>query len=80
MKLKTAFAPSLALGLALCAAAPGVALADDTTKPPLLVSEYLSAPTWIYYKNGDRYDSLAYADKASIYNRFTALRFTNTST
>jgi hypothetical protein len=79
MKLKTVFASSITLGLALCAAAPGAALADDAAKPPLLVSEYLSAPTWIYYKNSDRYQSLSYADKQDIYNRFTAMRFSNTS-
>jgi hypothetical protein len=79
MKLKTVFASSVTLGLALCASAPGAALADAAAKPPLLISEYLSAPTWIYYKNSDLYDSLAYATKEGIYNRFTAMRFTNTS-
>ena len=77
MQLKTIFASSLALGIALCAS--GAALADASTKPPLLISEYLSAPTWIYYKNSDRYQSLSYANKEDIYNRFTAVRFTNTS-
>lgn len=79
MQLKTVFASSISLALALCTAAPA-ALADDAAKPPLLISEYLSAPTWIYYKNSDRYQSLAYANKQDIYNRFTAMRFTNTST
>jgi hypothetical protein len=78
MKLKTVFAPSLALGLVLC----GTAFADDSpaAKPPLRVSEFLSAETWIYYKNGDLYDSLAYANKEQIANRFTAVHFTNTAT
>ena len=76
MNLKTVFASSITLGLALCAPA----LADDVAKPPLLISEYLSAPTWIYYKNSDLYQSLSYANKQDIYNRFTAMRFTNTST
>jgi len=79
MKLKTVFASSLTLGLALGASVPTAAFADDAAKPPLLISEYLSAPTWIYYKNSDRYQSLSYANKQGIYNRFTAMRFTNTS-
>jgi hypothetical protein len=79
MKPKTVFASSITLGLALCASAPSAALADAAAKPPLLISEYLSAPTWIYYKNSDLYQSLSYASKESIYNRFTAMRFTNTS-
>jgi hypothetical protein len=80
MKLKTVFASSMALGLALCASAPSAALADGTAaKPPLLISEYLSALTWIYYKDSDLYHGLAYANKEGIYNRFTAMRFTNTS-
>ncbi|HEY4126778.1 MAG TPA: hypothetical protein VGN70_01895 [Gammaproteobacteria bacterium] len=81
MNLKTVLASSLSLGLALCASLPAAAIADDSAvaKPPLLVSEYLSAPTWVYYKNSDQYHSLAYANKEKIYNRFTAMRFTNTS-
>ena len=77
MQLKTVFASSITFGLALCAS--GAALADAAAKPPLLISEYLSAPTWIYYKNSDLYQSLSYANKEGIYNRFTAMRFTNTS-
>ncbi|HEY1772918.1 MAG TPA: hypothetical protein VGH91_06980 [Gammaproteobacteria bacterium] len=80
MKLKTVFASSIALGLALCASAPGTALADDAAKPPLRISEFLSADTWIYFKNSDLYDSLAYTTRQQIYNRFTAVHFTNTST
>ena len=82
MNLKTVLTSSMALSAALCVAAPGMAFADDNSaaKPPLRVSEFLSAITWIYYKNGDRYDSLAYSSKERIYNRFTAVHFTNTST
>ncbi|HEY3859065.1 MAG TPA: hypothetical protein VGM47_05570 [Gammaproteobacteria bacterium] len=82
MNLKTVLASSMSLGFALCAAPPGAAFADDSAavKPPLLVSEYLSAPTWVYYKNSDQYHSLAFANKEKIYNRFTAVHFTNTST
>lgn len=46
---------------------------------PLQVYQLLSGRTPIYYKNGNRYRSLAYANHVKIYNLFTAVSFTNTA-
>lgn len=45
----------------------------------LRVEQLLSGPTWIYYKNGNRYRSLAYANHVKIFNKFTAVSFANTA-
>lgn len=46
---------------------------------PLQVYQLLSGPTWVYYKNGNRYRSLAYANHVKIFNKFTAVSFANTA-
>lgn len=50
-----------------------------TTREPLQVYQLLSGPTWVYYKNHNRYRNLAYSNHVKIFNRFTAVSFINTA-
>ena len=45
---------------------------------PIQVVQLLSGPTWVYYKNRNRYRSLAYNHHINIFNKFTAVSFINT--
>lgn len=46
---------------------------------PVLINQFLSGPTWVYYKNRNRYHRLAYHDHVRIFNRYAAVSFTNTA-
>lgn len=52
----------------------------DTTHEPVQVYQLLSGPTWVYYKNRNRYHDLAYAGHVKIFNKFTAVSFINDAT
>lgn len=43
----------------------------------LRIDQLLSGPTWVYYKNYNRYRSLAYANHVKTFNKFTAISFIN---
>lgn len=47
---------------------------------PVVINQFLSGPTWVYYKNRNRYHSLAYHDHIRIFSRYAAVSFTNAAT
>ena len=84
MKIRISVAAIIALGFA---AGAGVANAQSgsagvnvaAVRRPIHVFQLLSGPTWVYYKNRNRYHSLAYANHVKIFNKFTAVSFINTA-
>lgn len=67
-------------GAYVAIAQPGNVGANTAAAPqPLRVYQLLSGRTPVYYKNGNRYRSLAYANHVKIYNLFTAVNFANTA-
>ncbi|MHB8406474.1 MAG: hypothetical protein ACYDCJ_13765 [Gammaproteobacteria bacterium] len=84
MCIKTALIGLALLGLAACASTPNERFAGNVTaavnaQRPLVIYQFLSAPTLIYYKNANRYRNLAYANRYKIFNKFTAVSFINTA-
>ncbi|MGH8278314.1 MAG: hypothetical protein ACRETQ_01935 [Gammaproteobacteria bacterium] len=77
MKIRIAVSAAAALGLLVCMSAPVLAAPSDADAPALVVDQFLTAPAPVYYQSVNRYRELEYNNNVKIYNRLTAVSFTN---
>lgn len=79
MKFTKAVSATAIIGMLACAPASVLAAPADAAAPALVVNRFLTAPAPVYYQNHNRYRKLEYNDNVKIYNRLTAVSFTNRS-